>query len=246
MIRLFVTAVFVVLFLVLGLPVLGFEFLYYKVNKNRSDITSLRIVQWAFKTVLFLTGTEVIVIGEDHVISDRPVLYVANHRSIFDVVVGYSRCPSKTGFIAKNNVERIPILRLWMKRLYCLFLDRENMRDALRVVLAAIEYIKQGISIFVFPEGTRTKTGDMAPFKEGSFKIATKTGSPIIPVAFSNTEQVFEKSFPFIKKTTVVVHYGEPIYPERLEPEERKHIGAYTQKIIADMLLQDRHLYPAD
>lgn len=243
MIRAFFTVVFVVLFLVLGLPVLGLEWLYRKINKKGADLSSLRIVQWAFKTILGICGTNVIVRGEENVISDQPVLYIGNHRSFFDIIIGYSRCPGLTGFIAKNSIEKVPILRIWMSRLYCLFLDRSNPRDGLRVVLSAIDDIKHGISIFVFPEGTRTRTGEMAPFKEGTFKIATKTGCPIIPVAFSNTDDVFEAHFPRIKKTTAVIHYGKPIYLDQLDEDQKKHIGAYTQKVIADMLLEDQYLF---
>ena len=243
MIRTLCAIVFVVLFLVLGLPVLGLEWLYAKINKKRADITSLRIVQWAFQMVLVICGTEIIVRGEENVITDAPVLYIGNHRSFFDTVIGYSRCPNLTGFISKDSVRKVPILNLWMERLYCLFLDRNNTRDGLRVVLSAIEYIKKGISIYVFPEGTRTRTGEMSPFKEGTFKIATKTGCPIIPVAFSNTEDIFEGHFPWIKKTKVVVHYGKPIYPNSLEGDDKKHIGAYTQQVIARMLEEDKDLF---
>lgn len=235
--------VFAVLFLVLGLPVLGLEWLYAKINKKGADLSSLRIVQWAFQSILKICGTDIIIKGAENLITDEAVLYVANHRSIFDVLAGYSHCPSRTGFISKNNVERVPILRVWMQRLYCLFLDRSNPRDGLRVVLSSIDYIKKGISIFVFPEGTRTKNGEMAPFKEGTFKIATKTNCPIIPVAFSNTEEIFEAHFPWVRKTTIVMHYGIPIYVDQLAPEEKKHVGAYTQKVIANMLEEDKNLY---
>lgn len=243
MIRTIGAIVFVVLFLVLSLPVLGLEWLYAKINKKGADITSLRIVQWAFQMVLTICGTKVIVKGEENVISNVPVLYIGNHRSYFDIVIGYSRCPNLTGFISKDTFKKIPILRTWMERLYCLFLDRSNTRDGLRVVLTAIDYIKRGISIYVCPEGTRTRTGEMAPFKEGTFKIATKTGCPIIPVAFSNTDDIFEKHIPWIKKTTVVIHYGEPIYPDSLEGDDKKHIGAYTQQAIARMLEEDKELF---
>jgi 1-acyl-sn-glycerol-3-phosphate acyltransferase len=243
MIRTIGAFAFAILFLIFSIPLMGIEWLYSKINRKAADASSLRLVQWAFRVILDICGTEIIVLGEEHVPQDTAVLYIGNHRSIFDAIIGYSRCPSRTGFIAKNNLEQLPLLRVWMRRLYCLFLDRDNPRDGLRVILTAIEYIKQGISIYVFPEGTRTKTGEMAAFKEGTFKIATKTDCPIIPVAFSNTEEVFEKHFPIIRKTKVVVHYGEPIYPDRLEAAQKKHIGAYTQNIIADMLSSDQEKY---
>jgi 1-acyl-sn-glycerol-3-phosphate acyltransferase len=125
-----------------------------------------------------------------------------------------------------------------MRRLYCLFLNRDNLKDGLRVIQTAIEYIHQGISVFVFPEGTRTRTGEMGTFKEGTFKIASRTNCRIVPVAFSNTENIFEAHFPFITSTTVTVHFGEPIDVSRFDKEGKKHLGAYTQHVIADMLEQ--------
>lgn len=114
------------------------------------------------------------------------------------------------------------------------FSDRTNPRDGLRVILAAIDDIKRGISIFVFPEGTRTKTGQMAPFKEGTFKISTKTGCAIIPVAITGTDEILRNHMPFVKKTTVVFHYGKPIYPDQLEADQ-KSTSALTHKVLSQI-----------
>lgn len=242
MLRTIVAALFAFLFLVLGLPVLGIEWLYRKINKKGADLSTLRVVQWALSVITTISGVNVIVEGAQNIPDDEAVVYIANHRSIFDVIIGYTHCPGLTGFIAKNNLEKVPILRVWMRRVHCYFLDRSNPRDGLRVILSAIEDIKRGISIFVFPEGTRTKTGEMLPFKEGTFKMATKTGCAIIPVAITGTDEILRNHIPFIRKTTVVFHYGTPIYPDQLEADQKKHIGAYTQSVIADMLERDKDL----
>lgn len=242
MLRTILAALFAFLFLVLGLPVLGIEWLYRKINKKGADLSTLRIVQWALSVITTISGANVIVEGAQNIPDDEAVVYIANHRSIFDVIIGYTHCPGLTGFIAKNNLEKVPILRVWMRRAHCYFLDRSNPRDGLRVILSAIEDIKRGISIFVFPEGTRTKTGEMAPFKEGTFKMSTKTGCAIIPVAITGTDDILRNHIPFIRKTTVVFHYGTPIYPDQLEADQKKHIGAYTQSVIADMLERDKNL----
>ena len=242
MLRTILAALFAFLFLVLGLPVLGIEWLYRKINKKGADLSTLRIVQWALSVITTISGVNVIAEGAQNIPDDEAVVYIANHRSIFDVIIGYTHCPGLTGFIAKNNLEKVPVLRVWMRRVHCYFLDRSNPRDGLRVILSAIEDIKRGISIFVFPEGTRTKTGEMLPFKEGTFKMATKTGCAIIPVAITGTDEILRNHIPFIRKTTVVFHYGTPIYPDQLEADQKKHIGAYTQSVIADMLERDKDL----
>ena len=239
MIRTILFLLFAIAFLILGLSVLGAEWLLRKVWKRGADLSTLRIVQWGLRTLEHISGPEVIVRGMEHIPTDQAVLYIGNHRSYFDIVLSYSRCPGLTGYISKDLLEKVPILRAWMRRVYCLFLNREDPRQGLKTILTAIEYVKSGVSIFIFPEGTRAKTDEMLPFKEGSFKVATKTGCPIIPVAFTNTSAIFEDHVPFIRKARVVITYGEPILPSELAPEQKKHIGAYVQGIIADMLKEN-------
>jgi 1-acyl-sn-glycerol-3-phosphate acyltransferase len=111
----------------------------------------------------------------------------------------------------------------------------------MKVILQAIEYIKQGVSMWIFPEGTRN-TGEelsLLPFKEGSFKIALKTGCPIVPVAINNTADILESHFPILKKNHVIIEYGTPIYPNELSRDEQKVIGATCQNIISEMLVKN-------
>ena len=102
-------------------------------------------------------------------------------------------------------MKKVPIFNMWMERLHCMFLDRDDVRQGLQVILTAIDLIKSGISVTVFPEGTRNKENDtMLPFKEGSFKIAQKTKCPIVPMAITNSSAIFEDHFPFIKATILL------------------------------------------
>lgn len=238
MIRLILVAIFLITFLIVSIPILFLEWIVGKFNPHAADLSSLRLIQWAFKVVLALAGTKITVIGEEHVPKDQAVLYIPNHLSYFDIVITYSRCPGLTGYIAKDKMARYPVLSTWMKRLYCLFLDRTNTREGLKTVLTGIEQIKQGISVCIFPEGTRNPNPEegMLAFKEGSLKIAEKSGCPIIPIAISNTHNIFESHIPWIRKCHVIVEYGEPIYIKELDKEQRKFSGAYTQSKIEEML----------
>lgn len=237
MIRILLAGTYLILFLILTLPLLVIEWLLGKVNQRAKDYSSLRIVQWGFRCILFLSGVKVTVIGKENV-PDEPVLYIGNHRSFFDILLIYTQCKNLTGFVAKKSMNKIPSLRKWMGNLYCLFLDRENMKEGLKTILTAIDYVKQGISICIFPEGTRNKGEELTllPFHEGSFKIATKTGCPIVPVTMNNTAEIFENHFPWVRKTHVVLEYGTPINPKELDKETAKHIGAYCHSIIQETL----------
>ena len=239
MFRFIIVCICVIGYLILSIPILIGEWIVGMFSKRAKDISSLRIIQAVFRVILKVTGAQITVKGHENVPKDQAVLYIGNHRSYFDILLTYVLCPDLTGYVAKKEMEPIPLLSSWMKYLHCLFLDRKDLKEGMKTILTAIEYVKSGVSIFIFPEGTRAKTDEMLPFKEGSFKVATKTGCPIIPVAFTNTSAIFEDHVPFIRKARVVITYGEPILPSELAPEQKKHIGAYVQGIIADMLKEN-------
>lgn len=237
MLRVTFALLFAVLFLILSIPVLFVEWIIGKFNKQAADISQLRNVQWAFRVILFICGTKLTVIGEENVPKDQPVLYVGNHKSYFDIIITYARCPRLTGYIAKDCIAKVPLLSTWMRRLHCLFINREDVKEALKTILAGIDNIKNGISMCIFPEGTRNTTEELLlPFKEGSFKMAEKTGCPIVPMAISGSADILENHFPKVKSTHVVLEYGKPIYPNELDKETKKKIGHYCQNVIAEML----------
>lgn len=243
MIRLILVVLFVILFLLIGIPVLAIEWIIAKFNPYAADISQLRMVQWAFKVILVLSGTKLTVIGEENVPTDAPVLYIGNHRSFFDIVITYARCPRLTGYVSKLSMKKVPLLSIWMTRLHCLFLNREDIREGLKTILAGIDNIKNGISMCIFPEGTRNKTNDLLlPFKEGSFKMADKTGCAIVPMALTNSAEIFENHFPFIKSTHVILEYGTPIYLNELDKDTKKKIGAHCHDIIEEMLIKNAAL----
>ena len=244
MIRFIIIALFVVIYLVLGIPVLLVEMLIGKFSRRAKDYSCLRLVQAAFKLIMFATGVKLTVIGEENVPKDQAVLYVGNHRSYFDVVMTYARCPGLTGYIAKVEMLRYPLLRDWMKALYCLFLDRDDIKQGLKTILQGIEYIKNGISICIFPEGTRN-TGEelsLLPFHSGSFKIAEKTNCPIVPISMNNTISIFESHLPKVCKTHVILEYGDPIYPGDLDKDARRRLAPYCQNIIQETINRNQAL----
>ena len=244
--RTILTFGFIFLFLLFGYIPLGCFWIYRKFNQEKADLMQLRLIQWVFKVVHVLAGIKLTVIGEENVPTDEAVLYVGNHRSMADIVVTYARCPRLTGFVAKDVVNKVPALRAWMKRLHCEFLDRDDIKQGLKIILSCIDKVKNGISIFIFPEGTRNKNSadptDIGEFKDGSFKIASKTGCKIVPVAITGTNKVFEDHVPFIKSAEVIIEYGKPVCFKDLNKEDQKHIGAYFQNEIQQMLIGHQNM----
>lgn len=243
MIRLIFVALFLLIFFIISIPIYLIEWIIGKFSHEAKSITSLRIVQMTFKIILFMSGTKTTVIGLENVPKDEPVLFIGNHRGVFDIVISYSRMPGLTGFISKKEMNKIPFLRVWMRLLNCLFLDRENIKEGLKTILEGIELIKKDkVSIAIFPEGHRNSEDDVKAFKEGSFKFAEKSGCKIIPMIQNNTESIFEKQFPRIKRTHTVLEFGKPILMSELEKDERKVIGAYTRKIITEIYEKNKAL----
>lgn len=244
MIRFIVLASFVVLFLILSTPLMLAEWIIGKFNMDIKNRSSLAIVNWAFRCCLKITGVKVTVIGEENVPKDVPVFYVGNHRSYFDILLTYVRVPRPTGYVAKKEMNKVPLLNIWMRNLHCLFLDRDNVKEGLKTILAAIEKVKSGISICIFPEGTRNKVNDtFMPFHEGSFKVAEKSGCPIVPMAINNSADIYEDHLPKIRKTHVVLEYLPPVYINDLPKEERKHVGAYVLEQIKEVYFRNKEKY---
>ena len=177
MIRLILVCIFLLIIFVLSLILFPIEWLIGRISPKAKDISSLRFVQFVFKVILFLSGVSTTVIGLENIPKDEPVVFIGNHRGFFDTVVSYSRMPRLTGFIAKKEMQKVPFIRLWMKYLHCLFMDRSNPREGLKTILSGIEQINNGISIVIFPEGTRNKGDGIMPFHGGSFKLADKSNA---------------------------------------------------------------------
>lgn len=150
MIRSFLVIVFLILFFIFSLIALPVEWVIGKFNPDVKAVSSLRIVQGAFHIILFLAGVHTTVTGLENIPDDEPVLFIGNHRGFFDVIISYTYMKRPTGFVAKKEMKKALIIRRWMDNLFCLFLDRENMKEGLKTILKGIDYIKDGKSIVIF------------------------------------------------------------------------------------------------
>ena len=207
--------------------------------KKRAEYT-LPLVQGIFRKILKTAHVTVEVEGMENLTSipkDEGVLFVGNHRSYFDVIIAYTLVDRPTGFVAKVEMEKLKPLKRWMDELGCLFMDRSNLKQSLKVIITAIRQVREGQSIWIYPEGTRSEGAtelDMETFKEGSFKVAEKTGCKIVPVSMIRTRNILEAQFPAIKPQHIKVRIGAPIEMKTLSAEDQKHIGVYVQAKVKD------------
>ena len=132
MIRLILVLLIAILYLVIGCIPAFILWLIGKKNPDLKDRVSRRMIQWIFGVLLFVSGTKVKAEGLENIPKDRAVLYVGNHRSYFDIITSYRLLPGITGYVAKKEMEKIPLLRLWMRYIHCLFLDRSNVKEGLK------------------------------------------------------------------------------------------------------------------
>lgn len=188
---------------------------------------------WA-KSIIKVCGGKIKVYGEENV-PEGTCLFVGNHQGNFDIMLLVEAIDKNVGFVAKKEMEKLPILSWWMKKNHCVFLDRENPREAIKAFNEATKSLKKGYSMVIFPEGTRSKGTNVGEFKKGSLKLATKVPEiPIVPVACEGTYKLFEKSNTNIVE--IKVSFCKPIYLNNLEEEDKARLSQYCKEIIVNEL----------
>ncbi len=239
MIRLILVVLSLILLFIFSIPASLVLWIVGRFSASKRDIAFLRIVQAYCRILLVLSGVRVQYIGRDRIPTDRSVLYIINHRSLYDIPLTLTCFPGITGYIAKSEYAGWPLLSWWIKWLHGYFLDRDNVREALKTILAGIDDLKNGQSVAVFPEGTRNK-GDneceLLEFHEGTFKLSTKSGAPIIPVSICGSREILETQFPLIRSRRVIVEFGEPIDPASLTGDQKKFPGRYVRSIMMETM----------
>ncbi len=236
--RTIIIAISYLIIILISLPLLLIELVIRHFSPKTAAAFALQVVHVVFRYCMFVSGCKKTVVGLENIPRDTPVMFAANHRGFYDIILTYSELGSihkQTAFISKKEIKKFPIIAQWMYFLNCLFLDRDDIKQSLQVILTAISLVKDGYSIYIAPEGTRNPTDTLLPFKEGSMKIATKGKVPIVPVCLLNTENILESKLPWITKGPIYLEFGKPIDVNTLDPEDKKHLGAYVQKIVQSM-----------
>ncbi len=216
---------------------------YFKVKsliKREKEIEADLVIDkqvksWA-QSLVKLSGSTVAVIGEENIPTDEAVVFIANHQSNFDIplLLGYIKKPK--GFIAKAEIKKLPVVGNWMAFMKCVFMDRSDPRAALRSIKAGIEIVKEGHSLVIFPEGTRSETGQLCEFKPGSFKLALKSKAKIIPLTINGSIDIMRKGSNKIKPAHVEIIVSEPVDASDYKPTESFELRERIYGIIQSKL----------
>ena len=213
------TAFAVITFLVIGIPAYLLGFLGLK--KPMSWVL-YRIGQIWAKIIIALTGCTLEVEGREHIPSQGNVCFVSNHVGLFDILLSLAYIGRPFGFIAKKELSRIPLFNLWIPFLGGIYIDRKNIRKAIKTINLGIEKLQKGERMLIFPEGTRSRGQGLLPFKSGAIKLATNSLATIVPIAISGSYEVFEKDFR-VHVVPVRMVFCPPIITADMSPDERKH-----------------------
>jgi 1-acyl-sn-glycerol-3-phosphate acyltransferase len=181
-------------------------------------------------------GVELEVIGKENFPEEGPVVYVSNHQGYADIpmlLAAIEHLPF--GFVARENLRKIPFIGPWMERIHCVFMRREDPRAALNSIKEGAALIEQGYSLVIFPEGTRAKDGPMAEFKPGALKLATKPKAVIVPISINGTYEMYEKDGYFHGSAVKVMAHA-PIKTAEMSRSELKELPDRVHEIIRNGL----------
>jgi 1-acyl-sn-glycerol-3-phosphate acyltransferase len=201
-----------------------------------------RVYDWSTrdwsKWILAGAGTPVIIEGAER-IPQGPVVYASNHTSMFDIWALSAALPGSVRFVAKEELGRIPLLGPAMIRAGHIMIERQNKAKAIEAYKAAVHTIQSGISSVVFPEGTRSKTGELLPFKNAPFGLAIAAQVPLVPLYVDDAFRILPKGSRTLRPSPIRIRVGEPIDTRGLELTDRKKLREQAYAAIA--ALRDAH-----
>jgi 1-acyl-sn-glycerol-3-phosphate acyltransferase len=185
------------------------------------------------KFAMFLSGSRVTIIGKENIPESKDYCVVSNHQSGFDIPVIFSVIPSVIGFVAKKELKTLPIAGWWMQTIGCIFLDRSNRRQAVEVMEEAAQTVRDFHPMAIFPEGTRSKGGPVAHFKQGALKFGIKANRKILPISLQDTYKIMENKGHKINRVNIVVTIHPAIEVSKLTEDETKLLADTLQKTIS-------------
>lgn len=199
---------------------------------EQRDREADRIVKKWGRSMVNISGSKVIVTGEEHIPLRGGVVFISNHQGNFDIPILLGFIDKPKAFIAKKELKKFPLISSWMYYMNCVFMDRSSARAGLKAIQEGVAFLKQGYSQIIFPEGTRSRGEQLGEFKPGSFKLATKAGVPIVPVTIKGSYKIMEANGGLIKPAVVEMFISEPVPTAGLSKVETEQLPEKVRNII--------------
>ena len=194
-----------------------------RIKRRPNDVYDWSTVDWS-RGILQVAGTPVLASGLELVPREGPVVFASNHTSMFDIWALSATLPGSTRFVAKQELGRIPLLGPAMRRAGHILIDRFNRARAFEAYDQAAATIRSGISAIVFPEGTRSRTGELQAFKNAPFALAIAAQVPVVPVYVDGTYTILPKGSVRLRPKPIRVLVGEPIPTAGLTVDDRESL----------------------
>ena len=223
---------FLMIFWTFSLMIIAPLFIPFTFNRQ----FPLFVARVLFAPVLMrITGIKLKTVGRENVPQNEPLIFVANHCSHLDIACLCNAIPVNLHFIGKKELMWTPVVGWYMLVAGHIFIDRKSRVKAAVSLKKAAEKIRQGKSVVMYPEGTRSTTGEVGPFKKGAFHLAQQAGVKIVPVSINGTYQVWSKNAKKITPGEVIVRIGKPIDPSEYTEDDLKDLVASARAAIIDM-----------
>lgn len=198
-------------------PAAWFKLCHYaKHTAEYPEMEKWKHIQYILKLAVVSGNLDFECHGLENIPKENGFLMYGNHQGMFDIVAIGATCPNPLAAVLKKELGEIPFVKQVKECTNSFCMDRENLRQSMTVISDVIKEVKKGRNYLIFPEGTRSRDGNnLLEFHHGSFKCATKTKCPIVPVAFINSFKVLDEKG--CKPVNVQIHYLEPIYYEEYQ-----------------------------
>ena len=218
--------------------VMGPPFLLIALATGRA-LLLYRVALGGVRLGLWLSGVAVIIRHGEHILRDRAAVYAVNHASNVEPPILYSVLKDlfpRLRVLYKAELRKLPILVRAFDLAGFVPLERGNREQSLPAIERAAEALREGNSFLIFPEGTRSRTGELLPFKKGGFIMAVKGQAPVVPVAITGTRDAMKKGSLIIRPVRVTVSFGTPIPTAGLTPEDRDALVTRVRSAVAALL----------
>ena len=217
-------------------PAAWFKLCHYAKNTEKyPEMTKWQHIQYILKLAVTSGNIDFECYGLENIPKENGFLMYGNHQGLFDIVAIGATCPNPLAAVLKKELGEIPFVKQVKECTNSFCMDREDVRQSMTVINNVIKEVKAGRNYLIFPEGTRSKKGnEMLEFHSGSFKCATKTKCPVIPVAFINSFKVLDEKG--CKPVNVQIHYLKPIYPEEYEGMKTNELADLVRERIDEVL----------
>ena len=230
----------IVLWILISTVLIGSMVILCSCFSRNGNLLHLMARFWA-NGILWMSRVRVTVIGSENLQPGRSYIYMANHQSNADIPVLLGRLPVQFRWLAKAELFKIPIFGRAMRKVGYISIDRSNRKSAFGSLEQAARTIRNGTSVMIFPEGTRSRDGSLLPFKKGGFVLAVDAGVPIVPVIIKGTGDIIPKGKIMVRSAPVTMEILEPVETADYTRKTKDALLEKIRAILSDHLKDDSH-----